>query len=145
MEQKPKLEKKKKEKKASVKFEDLPTDSDATVLVVPPLALDNGLYDKIKKRYNVHEAMKLEASVLKDASTKLVLASSFDGVLEIKKQCAFKLVVYGLSENSKKSCADNYYLGLDDFYANDKLRQASFSGATIRSHVDKMLKSMSQI
>ena len=64
---KPKVEKKKKEKKVSVKFEDLPKDSDVTVLVVPPLALDNGLYDKIKKRYVVSEAMRLDAALLKNA------------------------------------------------------------------------------
>ena len=52
-EQKPKQEKKKKEKKPSVKFEDQPRNTDVTVLVVPPLALSNGLFDRIQKRYAI--------------------------------------------------------------------------------------------
>jgi hypothetical protein len=113
--------------------------------VVPPLALENSLHEKIKQHYSVQEAMRLDLGLLKDPKHNLILSSSFDGLIEAKKSIPMKLVVYSLNEKSSKTCADNYYLGLDDFYANEKLRKASFSGLTIRTHVEKMLKSLNQI
>ena len=89
--------------------------------------------------------MRLDVAQLQDPKNNLILSSSFDGLLEANKQTQMKLLVYSLNEKSSKTCADNYYLGLDDFYANDKLRKASFSGLTIRTHVEKMLKSVNQI
>lgn len=59
--------------------------SDLTVLVVPPLALSNGLFDKITQRYNISETLKLNIGNLKDSNKNLILANSFDGILEAKK------------------------------------------------------------
>ena len=69
--------------------------------------------------------MKLDMNrqaLKKGARKNIVVASSFDGILEASKQYKIQLLVYKLNQNSKKSCADNYYLNLDDFYANEKLR-----------------------
>ena len=68
-----------------MKFEEETVKSDITVLVVPPLALSNSLFDKISQRYNISETLKLNIGNLKDPNKNLILASSFDGILEAKK------------------------------------------------------------
>lgn len=69
--------------------------------------------------------MKLDMntqSLTKGGRPNLIVASSFDGIVESHKQYKLKLLVYKLSQDSKSSCPNNFYLGLDDFYANEKLR-----------------------
>ena len=75
----------------------------------------------------------------------LVVAASLDGIAEACKNNNIKVLVYKLDSGSKNTCANNYYLGLDNFYANEKLRENQLSAATIRSHVERMIKARSQI
>ena len=49
-----------------MKFTEGSVKSDLTVLVVPPLALSNDLFDKITQRYNISETLKLNIGNLKD-------------------------------------------------------------------------------
>ena len=53
--------------------------------MVPPLALENSLYEKIKQHYSMQEAMRIDLGLLKDPKHNLILSSSFDGLLEAKK------------------------------------------------------------
>lgn len=142
-------DKTKKEKRPSVKFSDQvekPTQSaDVTVLVLPPLALKNELWNEIKARYEVIETMKFDINLVSKKARRpvLVVAASLDGIAEACKTNKLKVLVYKLDNSAKNNCANNYYLGLDNFYANEKLRENQLSAATIRSHVDRMLKARS--
>ena len=53
--------------------------------MVPPLALENSLYEKIKQHYSIQETMRLDVGLLNDPKNNLILSSSFDGLLEAKK------------------------------------------------------------